>query len=131
MQIGIHLQRTQDQEAQGDAQTVRELLTAFFGASEISLREIAQAIHRLGLVFASLRADQMWFFKTTSVALILRTLDSNLYHRFVHGDASDLEVVENIFRRDGVQNLQQTDEGRIFELNLIAGRIEQKTRNFY
>lgn len=122
MQIGIHLQRTQDQEAQGDAQTVHELLTAFFGASEISLREIAQAIHRLGLVFASLRTDH----KTTTVALILRTLDSNLYHRFVRCEASDLEVVENIFGYAGVQDLQRTYEGRIFESTLIAGFIEQK-----
>lgn len=126
MQIGTHLQRTQDEEAQGDAQTVHDLLTAFFGASEISLREIAQAIHRLGLVFASLRTDQMWFFKTTTVALIFRTLDSNLYHRFVRGGASDLEVVENIFGYAGVQDLQRTDEGRIFESTLIAGFIEQK-----
>lgn len=125
--IDDHLQRIQDQEAQIDAHTVRGLLIVFFGASEISLREIAQAIHRLGLVFASLRADRgRWFFIATTVALILRTLYSNLYRRFVRGDASDLEVAENIFGRAGGQDLKRTYEGRVFESTLIAGFIEQK-----
>ena len=120
-----------DQEARSHAQTAQELLTAFFGTSEISLREIAQAIHRFGLVFASLRADQRRFFTTMAVVLILRTFDSNLYHRCVRGEASDLEVVENIFGRTGGQNLQQTHEGQVFEINLIAGLIEKKTQNYY
>ena len=127
MQIDVHLQRTQDQEARRDAHTARELLTAFFGASEISLREIAQAIHRFGLVFASLRADRKCFFTTTTVALILRTLDSNLYYRFVRSKASDLEVVDNVFEHTGGQDLQRTREGRTFEINLIAVFVEQKT----
>ena len=131
MQIDVHLQRTRDQEARSEARIAQKLLTAFFGSSEISLREIAQAIHRFGLVFASLRADQRWFFIMMTVVLILRTLDSNLYHRCVRGEASDLEIVENIFGRAGGQDLQQTHEGKIFELNLIAGLIEQKTRNYY
>lgn len=131
MQLDVHLQRARDQEARSDAHTVQELLIAFFGASEISLREIAQATHRFGLVFASLRADQRWFFKTTAVALILRTLDSNLYHRFVRGEASDLEVVEKIFRYAEGQDLQRTHEGRIFESTLIAGFIEQKGQDYY
>ena len=130
MKIDVHLQRTRDQEARSDAQTAQELLTTFFGASEISLREIAQAIHRFGLVFASLRADQRWFFITMTVVLIFRTLDSNLYHRFVRGEASDLEVVEKIFGYAGSQDLQRTHEGRIFESTLIAGFIEQKGQDY-
>ena len=131
MQIDVHLQRTQDQEARSDAHTAQKLLTDFFGSSEISLREIAQAIHRFGLVFASLRADQRWFFIMMTVVLILRTLDSNLYHRCVRGEASDLEVVEKVFRYAGGQDLQRTHEGRIFESTLIAGFIEQKGQDYY
>ena len=128
MQIDVHLRRTRDEEAREEAQIVRKLMNGFFGASGISLRDIAQAVHRLGLVFASLRADQRWFFRTTAVALILRTLNSNLYHRFVRGEASDLEVVESIFEHSGRENLQWTHAGRIFESIIIFSFIEQKTK---
>ena len=127
MQIDVHLRRTQDKEAQGDEQIVRELVTGFFGASAISLRDIAQAIHRLGLVFASLRADQRWFFRAMTVALILRTFDSNLYHRFIRREVSDLDVVESVFAQAGGQEMQRTQAGRIFETTIITGFIEQQT----
>lgn len=126
MQLDAHLQRTRDQEARENVQIVRELIAGFFGASAVSLREIARAIHRLGLVFASLRADQKWFFMATTVALILRTFDSNLYHRFIRGDASDLEVVESVFAQAGGHEMQRTHVGRVFESTIVAGFIEQK-----
>lgn len=124
MQIDAHVQRTRDREARGEEQNVRKLLTCFLSAFDIGLREIAQTIHRLGLVFASLRTDQRWFFTTMAVALILRTLDSNLYHRFARGEASDLEVVDRVFERVGGQNLRRTQEGRIFESTIIAAVMD-------
>ena len=78
-------------------------------------------------MFASLRADQRWFFRATTVALILRTFDSNLYHRFIRGDASDLEVVESVFARAGGQEMQWKRAGRTFETTIITGFIEQQT----
>ena len=50
------------------------MLSAFFGASDLSLRTIGQAI--LGLLYASLQRDQHDHGLATMVALILRTLDS-------------------------------------------------------
>lgn len=124
MQIDAHVQRTRDHEARGEEQSVRKLLTRFLGASDIGLREIAQTIHRLGLVFASLRANQKWFFTTMVVALILRTLDSNLYYRFARGEASDLEVVDRVFERVGGQSLRRTQEGIIFESTIVASVMD-------
>ena len=131
MQIDAHLQRTSDREARGEEQTVRKLLSRFLGAADIGFREIAQAIHRLGLVFASLRVDQRWFFTTMVVALILRTLDPSLYHRFARGKTSDLEVVESIFERVGGQSLQRTQEGRVFESTIIAAVMDMTDVDYF
>lgn len=124
IQIDVHLQRTRDQDAPAEPAVVLDLLKGFFGASSVNLREIAQAIHRLGLVLASLGSDQRWLFKTMTVALILRTLDFALYLRFVRGEASDLEVVENVSKRLGRQVLRQKSHGAVFESTLIIGFIE-------
>lgn len=74
-------------------QPARNMLQSFLGTPDLSLRRIAQAIHRLGLVLASLRSDRLSFPATTVGALILRTLDADLYRRFVRDEVSDLEVV--------------------------------------
>ena len=80
---------------------MRNLLQGFFSSPDLSLRRIAQAIYRLGLVYGSLRSDQRSFALTAVVALIVRTIDSGLYHRFVRGEVSDLEVVDKVFARPG------------------------------
>ena len=128
MRINVTSDESGTKEARSHEQTVQKLLTAFFGASEISLREIAQAIHRLGLVFASLSVDQRDRLLTTTVALILRTLDSNLYRRFRRREVSDSDVVASIFKRTGDQKLQRTEEGEVFESIIIAGFKEQGAR---
>ena len=107
------------------AKIVRNLLQCFFRAPDLSLRRIAQTIHRLGLVFAIMRSDQRSFDRTaltisTVVALILRTIDEGHYHRFVRGDISDLEVVNSVFKRPEAKTLQEGDEGCLFEATIIA-----------
>ena len=102
-----------------DLENVRKLLHGFFGASDLSLRQIAQAIHRLGLVLASLPSRWNAFALQTVVALILRTIKADLYHRFVRGEISDLEVVDTVFARPEAKVLQQTQEGQWFEAMII------------
>ena len=91
----------------------------FFGAPNLSLRDIAQAIHRLGLVIASLDSDLNSFFVQTALALILRTLDEEKYRDFVAGKLSDLDIVDATFNDDEMKALQRTEEGQLFEAALI------------
>lgn len=98
----------------------------FFGASNLSLRDIAQAIHRLGLVIASLDSDLNSFFVQTALALILRTLDEEQYRDFVAGKVSDLGVVDATINDDEMKALQRTDEGQLFEASLIMAYQEIK-----
>lgn len=125
IQIDDYFERTKDQTAQQAANPVRDLLHGFFHAPDLSLRRIAQAIHRLGLVFASLRSDRWSFALTAVVCLILRTIDPNLYHRFVRREVSDLEVVDRMFSRPETQTLQREYAGHLFEAVIIISAQDE------
>ena len=126
IQIDDYFKRTKDEAARGDYEVVKKCLQCFFHAPDLSLRRIAQAIHRLGLVFASLRSDQWSFAKMATVCLILRTIDSDLYQKFILGDITDLEVVDKVFNRPGARTLQHQNEGHLFEAAIIAATQEKR-----
>ena len=75
---------------------VQTLLMHFFASPDLSLRRIAQAIHRLGLVFASSPDSRQVFGPAAVVAVILRTFSEELYNQFILGQVSDLEVAEQM-----------------------------------
>ena len=110
--------------ADDDAKKARTLLEAFLRASNFSLRQIGQTIHRLGLVFASLRSDKKSLPITAVVALILRTLDAERYYRFCSGEISDRDLVEGVFERPEIQALRQEYSGNLFEATVIAAKFE-------
>lgn len=92
----------------------RTLLWIFWGAPNISLRRVEQAIHRLGLVFASLPRDQQtldsgrwsWLMLAAIIALIMRTLDFDRYREFVRGELSDEEMIKLVYSWPGAEDLQ-------------------------
>ncbi len=71
---------------------IKALLQVFLGRHDLSLRQIAQSLHRLELVLASLPRDRARYMFTVAVLLIIRTVDVKLYYQFCQGDASDLDV---------------------------------------
>lgn len=125
IQINDYFARTEDRTAGQGYEIVETLLLAFLDTPDLSLRRISQAIHRLGLVFASLRNDRWSFAMTAAVALILRTVDSDLYHRFVQGQVADIDVVDRMFSRPGAKALQQKHVGRLFEVTIIMAAQER------
>ena len=106
--------------------TLLSMLFLFFGASDLSLRTVSQAIHRLGLLYASLRSDQVDHGVATTVALIIRTIDPKLYGRFVAGEASDGDVVDAIFDRPGFKTLRYDDPVVSFEAAVILAGLEDE-----
>lgn len=131
IKIGDYFARTKDPAAGQEYGDIKPLLLAFFDAPDLSLRRIAQAIHRLGLVFASLRSDQQSFALPAVVAQILRTVDPGLYFRFIRGEASDLEVIDYVFNRPAANALQQQDEGYLFEATVIEAAREIVLQDSY
>ena len=127
IRIGDFFGRTRDENARmdGEERLVREWLPHFFDSSDLDLRTIAQAIRHLGLVLASLRSDQRSFTLATVLALILRTIDSDLYFRFNRGEATDLEVVDRVFAgNSGLRRLQLEHPGCMFEVMIALAAKE-------
>ena len=79
--------------------TVRDWLVGFFEAFRVNFRSIAQAIHHLGLVFASLRHDRRSFTVAATFALILRTVDHEVYRGFMSGELGDSDVKKCLLAR--------------------------------
>ncbi len=129
IRINDYFQRTQDQQGRTEREDVRDLLHGCFRAPELSLRQIAQATHRLGLVFESLRSDQRSYCIPATVALIVRTIDLDLYHRFVLGKASDLDVVDAVFDRPGGRTLVGNPARSVFEKTIILAAHEMSDSN--
>ena len=124
IQINKYIERTKDQSAKEDAGVFKTLLHGFFAALDLSLRRIEQAIHRLGLVFASLRDDRFSFLIGTTVLLIVRTIEPEIYHQFVNGKVSDLEVIQKVLVHYDAEALQENRGKAWFEASIIAGASE-------
>ena len=111
-------------KVQGD---ICDLLEVFFVAPNISLRQIGQAIHRIGIVVASLNHSSLPML-ATGVAIVLRTIDDNLFRSFVAGMVSDLEVVEAVFAGYGITTSKKENVSNyrvhLFESILILAAIE-------
>ena len=124
-QIDSYFERTKNfQVKRSEQEPVQDLLQDFFGVPALSLRQVAQALHHLGLVFASLRSDERSFEMVAAVALILRTFVPDLYYKFCRGEISDLNLVEVVFDRPGAGALRGTYAGVLFESAIVASAFE-------
>ena len=99
VQLKDYFDLTIDSRHRGEEDLMHDLLLKFFSTSGFSLRKIAQAIHRFGLVYGSLANDQPSFVPMAIVTLILRTFDSERYYRFIRHEISDTEIVGEILSR--------------------------------
>ena len=129
--VGIedYLQERATGRSRGDEYNgVRDWLLAFFVAPDLSLRRIAQSIHRLGLVFASLRKDSPPRALAATVALAMRTLDADRYRAFTRGETEDREAVE-LLRSRGSGLTRGQDE--LLEAIVIVAALEIRNPDAY
>ncbi|MCY4003424.1 MAG: P-loop NTPase fold protein [Rhodospirillales bacterium] len=98
-------------------------LHRFFGNPELDLRTLEQAFRRLGLVLAMLRGDRSALISTATFVLILRTMEPDLYKRFLDGRATDEEVADALFGRLD-STYRTTIEGQNFETEIIVAATE-------
>ena len=105
---------------------VKDLAEAFFQMPSVSLRQVRQAFHRLGLVFGSLSEDEAPLASLAVPALIFRTLDADLYHRFRGRQISDKEAVDGLYESMGGSPPAMLSGRLLFEAALIAGWCEME-----
>lgn len=118
-----YFQRTQRSEM-WSYEDALAFFQVFFKSSDLSLRRITQAIHRLGLVLVSLRGKHRLASMAAVVALILRTIDVNLYHRFIRGEASDEQVIDAVFSRPETKDIREEKKSILFEAVTILACCE-------
>ena len=109
---------------------VCEIVQLFFGGPILSIRHIGQAIHRLRVVIASTKSKDDLLIPAAVVALILRTIDADMYRKFVRGVATDKEAVDSTFERVGIttseMKTKRMDVCAVFEGIIAMGWNEIK-----
>ena len=109
---------------EGGASRAISWLRSIFSKSDISLRRVAQTIHRLGLALASVAHPEPLFVHTLVILLIMRTLDPDAYHRFIQGEATDEEAVRAFFSSPGISELLLRGERVPIEAVIIGAKQE-------
>ena len=124
--VRAYLSRTPDGSGSSELSTLESMLESFFAEPAVSLRTAARAIHHLGVVYTALADRRLVLGNTTAVLVIVRTLDRELYYRFVDGRASDAEVVDGVVESVGKYAwMSQRREVAVFEAWLIASQMER------
>lgn len=126
--VGIrdYLDRTPDRDGANELATLESMLKSLFGEPVVSLRTAGQAIHHLGMVYGALANKKLFLGMTTAALVILRTLDRELYYRFVGGRASDAEVVDGVVKRLGERARDHHErEFAAFEAWIIVSQQER------
>ena len=109
----------------GDSGDTKRLLETFLSLPSLSLRQIQQTMHRLGLVLASLDSPPTNIsFGAIAVLVILKTINPSIYDQFIRSDLTDKEVSDELFDKPGLQFIRTTREGALFEALLAMGYCE-------
>ncbi len=128
--IEAYLERTPDERRQSEFDILQSMLVAFFGEKVVGLRTVARAIHHIGLVYEALADHKLVLGTTTAVLIILRTLDRDLYYRFVRGEVSDAEVIDGVTELLGSNMRARHDEEMAaFEASIAIGQLQRDRRS--
>ena len=101
----------------------RGWLQRFFGSTDIDLRTVEQAFHRLGLMISMLPDELDELMLTATFVLLFRTIEPDLYYRFLDNDATDKEVAQALFQRVE-ENYRASTEGQNLEVEIIMAASE-------
>lgn len=71
-------------------------LRSYLSSHDISIRTVAQFVHRAGLALATLPSDMGRFQWATVVALIIKTTDPGVYRRLLTGTISDDDAYQRL-----------------------------------
>ncbi len=111
-------------EAYAEIRAAVELLKDFFVGSHFSLREVGQAIHRLGLVLASSSNEDWTYARTITVLMMMRMVNRDLYRRFIAGEMTDEALVQGVFKSPGFSSLHLVHHRSVVEAVIIAAKRE-------
>ena len=120
---GIHLafRDLQQRFPRGSGPTdLSPLVRTFFTSPQFSLRQVHQAMHRLGLIVASSEAFSPEVMTFLITLLLLRTCEPEVYRRLVTGDATDEDAVDVLFGHPSLNEARESAPGATAEAVLIS-----------
>lgn len=123
MKIDQYFKRTEDESAAENFPAIAKVFSSFLGKADISLREISQVMRRLGLVIAALPNNRPFLGWGSAMALIIRTIDFDLYERFMRLEVDDQEVIDSILLRPEFANFRNKHEGNLFEAVILTAHM--------
>ena len=133
------LRKSTDTVQSGDGFPLENMVRAMFSSGKLSVRDTEQYLRRLGLVIASFGDAERKFVVPATVAVVLRSIDRDIYYKFARGHISDSNVVESIFEmpemfavnkyRGDVES-DYTKGLVLFEAGLIAATYEMAQKEF-
>ena len=105
--LNDHLERqAHRQEIEQQRPLIEGIMQAFLKQDPFTLRDIAQAIHHLTLVWASTDTERVQYPIFSAVALVLKYRVPQVYELFRRGEKTDEEVVNALFAEPGMQELR-------------------------
>ena len=105
-----------------ELKAAKNLLKVFLGSSDLSLRRVQQAAHRLGLIFSLLAEGSPLHALTAVLAIVLRTVNFKVYHNFLLEQVTDKDVADAVFSLQGMKSLPQSEDNKWFRID-IEGHI--------
>ncbi|MCY4358170.1 MAG: P-loop NTPase fold protein [Gammaproteobacteria bacterium] len=123
-----YFDRTFDKNAKRQFPDIKEFLINIFENTQLSIRQISQALHRFGLVLGSLKSNESAYAYSVVIAIFLRSINTEIYHSFVRGEITDLKVVDEISKSHRIKNLLEIRNGYFLEALLIEGAKEIKEK---
>ena len=112
--------QTHRQPGDPDPNALPDVLRRSLSSSEYSLRRVLQAVHRLGAVLASTSGPDDGNTFVVTVLLLLRTIEPDLYHRTITGDAADTELIERLLGAAGASAVRPSSSWAAVEGLLIS-----------
>lgn len=103
-----------------DLRYLHPLVRTFFTSPQFSLRQVRQAIHRLGVIVASSATLSPTTTTFLIVLLLLRTCEPTIYRRLVTGDATDKEAVDALFSHPSLDDARESEAGARAQAVLIS-----------
>ena len=99
----------------GTFNLVPTMIAQMLAWSDLDLRRMEQAIHRLAVACTALDGNSYKAAAATSVAVVVRELDSSLYREFCLGNVDDKDLLYGLWSNGDLESMQYTSEGYLFQ----------------
>ena len=112
-------------ETSEHSRIAKNFIMNLLGSPDMNLRRVAHYVKRLNILLISM-GDRPDVVLTAVVALIARAYDSENCFKFYHGEITDHEFANSLFKNIGLRRLNRDLEGAFFAAVVISAQYALK-----